>query len=551
MSDRLDRALPRAIAAGVLPADATRPESDGRPWPVVLLTALGAWLAAIPLLGVVGVLLGPLIGSGIGPYLIGVLVLAGAVVVLRNRNVPLFVEQLAVPFLLLGGGSLGFGLFRDLPFRGAAPVLACVAIAVAVVLSRGWLGVLLGAAAANLLSITLLPKSWFSFSHIDVMAPWLALHGVFAVWLVALVVQRRLVERAEHVKYAVAGESIGAGWLLSSLAGMAWLAGMTFLVGGAMGGGWMAELASDIARGQTERRGVDGAALAMQAASAALAVAAAFVAARAWPGLRQPVLGGVALVLVGLAALMPSLGAVLLALAVTVTTQRWRLASVAAFAAVWIVGAFYYQLHWPLGTKALVLTGAGAVLGALAWLSRRRVSPEAASTTLGATSRFGRAGSLIALTALGTLAAAVTGIWQKEDLIAHGQPVFVELIPVDPRSLMQGDFMRINFRVPDRANEQLTDLVTVRRPHVVAQMDERGVATLLRVANPGEALAPRELRIELTPKNGTWILVTDAWFFKEGEAERWGQAKYGEFRVADDGRALLVGMADAELKPIR
>ena len=46
------------------------------------------------------------------------------------------------------------------------------------------------------------------------------------------------------------------------------------------------------------------------------------------------------------------------------------------------------------------------------------------------------------------LPVANVGIWQKEQLIAHGQPVFVELAPVDPRSLMQGDYMRLEFRVP-------------------------------------------------------------------------------------------------------
>ena len=59
-----------------------------------------------------------------------------------------------------------------------------------------------------------------------------------------------------------------------------------------------------------------------------------------------------------------------------------------------------------------------------------------------------------------------------------------------------------------------------------------------------------ELRIELAPKNGDWVLVTDAWFFKEGEAERWAQAKYGEFRVGKDGRALLVGLRGADLKAL-
>jgi uncharacterized membrane-anchored protein len=63
-------------------------------------------------------------------------------------------------------------------------------------------------------------------------------------------------------------------------------------------------------------------------------------------------------------------------------------------------------------------------------------------------------------------------------------------------------------------------------------------------------LAADELRITLTPKNGQWILVSDAWYFREGDAPLWEKARYGEFRVLPDGTALLVGMADADLKPI-
>jgi uncharacterized membrane-anchored protein len=56
--------------------------------------------------------------------------------------------------------------------------------------------------------------------------------------------------------------------------------------------------------------------------------------------------------------------------------------------------------------------------------------------------------------------------------------------------------------------------------------------------------------MELTPKEGRWVLVTDAWFFKEGEAQRWEKARFGEFRVLPDGRALLVGMRDENLVPL-
>ena len=125
---KFERAVASAVQAGLLPAGSHRVGTDARPWPVVLLTALGAWLAAVPLLGVVGLLLGDLISRGAGPYVVGMLVLAGACVTLRSSSLPLFLEQLAVPALLVGGGSLGFGLFRDLPETVAAGALALVAL---------------------------------------------------------------------------------------------------------------------------------------------------------------------------------------------------------------------------------------------------------------------------------------------------------------------------------------------------------------------------------------------------------------------------------------
>ncbi|MCG3189673.1 MAG: hypothetical protein LKCHEGNO_02158 [Burkholderiaceae bacterium] len=145
------------------------------------------------------------------------------------------------------------------------------------------------------------------------------------------------------------------------------------------------------------------------------------------------------------------------------------------------------------------------------------------------------------------LASANVGIWQKERLIRDGQAVFVELAPVDPRSLMQGDYMRLNFRLPPGLER--ISLAGAKRPHVIARRDARGVATLLRL-DDGGALAAGEMRIELSPKGGGWILVSDAWFFAEGEAQRWARAKYAEFRVEPGGRALLVGLRGPGLEAL-
>ena len=145
--------------------------------------------------------------------------------------------------------------------------------------------------------------------------------------------------------------------------------------------------------------------------------------------------------------------------------------------------------------------------------------------------------------------AANVAIWQKEDLIANGQPVFVRMAPADPRSLMQGDYMRLDFRMPPEVQADLGGLLDKARPHVVARRDAKNIATLLRV-HKGEPLAADELRIELTPAHGDWILVSDAWSFAEGQAERWAAARYGEFRVDAKGRALLVGLRGEKLEKL-
>lgn len=535
----LDAALQRGVRSGLLPAGTSAPAMHSRPWPVVLLTALGAWLSALPLLAVVGLLLGDLVQRGVGPYLVGGLLLAAALVVLRSRELPVFVEQLAQPALLVGVLALGLGLFRDLDRPSAAALLSVLCLALAVALPRPWLRVLLGAAAAMACAVACAPRVWREATPDGQGSLWLALHVVLGLWLAALAVHPRLPPRVR-----AAAESVQAGWLLAVLAGLAWWSGMSFLVGAGLGAG----VSGDIARMPWQ----EGRAQTwpMQMNSLLLAVAAAGWAARQWPPLRQAWCAAAATALAALAGLMPALGACLLALALTATTSRWRLAAAAAFAAAWILGAFYYALAWPLQLKALVMLSAGALLGGVTLLARRSPQGPAAAASVAAAGVVpaGRAPLGLAIGTAAVLAVVNGGIWQKETLIATGQPLFVELAPVDPRSLMQGDYMALRFALP-AVTEPPPGLLQPTRPRVLARRDARGVATLHALA-PGATLSPAELQIELTPKHGDWVLVTDAWFFAEGEAARWAAARYGEFRVDGSGRALLVGLRGAQLQPL-
>lgn len=551
----LDDMLHRARAEGLLPAHAQAPADEGRPWPVMLLTLFGAWLAALPVLAIFGLFAGRWLLDGAGTYVVGLLALAGAVALLCTPGLALFLEQIAIPALFTAGWLLGFALVRDGPHLLAAATLLIVTLAVAAAVPQHWLRTLLGGAAAGLWAWTV-GAIWSHLHHsIDITILWGALHVALLTWVGLLVLQHQAL--GQHNRLAAALEPLACGWVVAVLCGLAQLSGMTFMLAGVLGSG--AGLWGPA--NHTTGAGASSLVPVNQTGSVALVLAAGWVAQRAWPALRQPQAAALLLVLTVLGFFMPTLGAALLALSITGTSQRWRQAAVAALAAAWMVGSFYYQLAWPLATKAMVLAGCGAALGLLAWTALRtpertaQPTPSTASATkaigaigaAGAAPRFATAALLLGLAC--TLLVANVGIAQKEHTIAQGRKVFVPLAPVDPRSLMQGDYMRLNFQLPsDRAGYE--ELAWGQRPHAVGTLDERGVVRWLRIALPDAPLQAGEMRFALTPRDGQWTLVTDAWYFREGDAARWEAAKFGEFRVEPDGKALLVGLADAQLRSI-
>jgi uncharacterized membrane-anchored protein len=536
---RLNETIEAAKSEGVLPAEAQALAQDTRPWPVVLLTALGAWLAAIPLTIVVGIAVMPRGNETAGLFVVGLLVLAGAIAVLRSNTIPLFVEQLAVPGLIVGGSCVAFTIFEGMHWKGGAGLVGVLCLVVAVLIPRAWLRVLLSGGAAALLAIATVDESW---SHRDGIANdfWWAWHVIGLAALFAAFVQSQLGTQGRSARLAIALDAMVAGVLIAMLAALAWWSGMAFLFGGTLhlhsGDGASSHVqAEDLAL--------------LKAISAALAIAGAAWLARQWPGTRKPWTAGVAAVLVLLAWFMPSLGAVLLALALCVTARRWMLASTAGAAFAWILSSFYYALTWPLATKAWVLVACGALLAALAWLASGRRLPVSAPGVEALQSMPRHVSGGIALTLLATLAVANVGIWQKEQVARSTRTIYVELAPRDPRSLMQGDFMSLNFRLPMPVQDAVRDLGDGAKPQVIAKVDAQGVATLVRM-DDGSPRAADELPIALAYKDGRWIFVTDAWFFKEGEAERYAPARFGEFKVGVDGKAMLVGMRGKDLKPL-
>ena len=156
-------------------------------------------------------------------------------------------------------------------------------------------------------------------------------------------------------------------------------------------------------------------------------------------------------------------------------------------------------------------------------------------------------------------------VFSTERAIASGRTVYIELAPVDPRSLIQGDYMRLGYAVPDHINfDHMLDFnnggeiesiaVQSSSGRLVATIDENHVATFIRLATEKDQsgmLAEQEQLVNYSRGLFGWgnqvTIGTDAYFFQEGTAELFEPAEYGEFKIAADGTPILVGLRDADL----
>jgi uncharacterized membrane-anchored protein len=165
---------------------------------------------------------------------------------------------------------------------------------------------------------------------------------------------------------------------------------------------------------------------------------------------------------------------------------------------------------------------------------------------------------IAAVTALVVLGLVNASIYFKEQLLANGQVVYLELAPVDPRSIMQGDYMALNFALADAVYDTLPKLenssrwrqnVDAQDGYVVVSLDQNRVASFKAIYDD-QPLAESDLVMQFRVRNGTIKFATNAFFFQEGHAEVYQNARYGQFRVDDSGELLLTSLFDADLKKL-
>ncbi|MCE2596917.1 GDYXXLXY domain-containing protein [Motilimonas cestriensis] len=156
----------------------------------------------------------------------------------------------------------------------------------------------------------------------------------------------------------------------------------------------------------------------------------------------------------------------------------------------------------------------------------------------------------VLLLSVGLLAMINWDIVKREAWLAEGEVVRLELAPVDPRSLMQGDYMTLNYQImatirSKADGDNLNGYVRVKRnADLVAQF----VAFEANYLD-ASTLPENELLLQVRLR-GQVKLATNAFFFQEGQGERFEAAQYGEFRVNEQGELLLDALLDQDLQKL-
>lgn len=135
-------------------------------------------------------------------------------------------------------------------------------------------------------------------------------------------------------------------------------------------------------------------------------------------------------------------------------------------------------------------------------------------------------------------------ICSKEKLLATGKSVYLQLAPVDPRSLMQGDYMRLSFAIVDSIRKDSLP----KRGFCVVKTNGQGLVIAARWQPKSTPIQADEQLIRYTTNFTGIQLGAESYFFQEGKAANYASARYGLVKVDPTGNTLLVGLCDSSLR---
>ena len=147
----------------------------------------------------------------------------------------------------------------------------------------------------------------------------------------------------------------------------------------------------------------------------------------------------------------------------------------------------------------------------------------------------------------------IRAVLQKEETIKEGKLILLPLAPVDPRSLIQGDYMRLNYAInTDLRNSTRKKEDLHKRGYILLSLDAQNRGTFKGISQDLPAVDGNDVvAVKYFNWDGFDLAVgAESYFFQEGKDSLYEQAKFGGLRIDQKGNSVLVGLYTEDLERI-
>lgn len=178
------------------------------------------------------------------------------------------------------------------------------------------------------------------------------------------------------------------------------------------------------------------------------------------------------------------------------------------------IGFKYYDLLWSLLHKSITLALLGIIiLGITYWYARRSEAKSVQPTHDDTPSYWGTRPLLLLIAIVLQLAFIGYQVIANEHALRSGTPIKLAIAPIDPRSVLQGDYVTLSYTISTPAPSAQTELEGTHPASVkvVLKSDANGVYQFSRLYKKEHSIGSDEVII-----NGRW----DGW-------DNWGSIHYG------------------------
>lgn len=148
---------------------------------------------------------------------------------------------------------------------------------------------------------------------------------------------------------------------------------------------------------------------------------------------------------------------------------------------------------------------------------------------------------LLALSVFGLI------IYKHEKHLSGGRIIYVKLAPIDPRSLVQGDYMRLGYEL---YISQDTSSMADYPPKITAKVALDDLNKVISTDLDGKV---GDVYLKLKNTHTSWRGVypaVNSFMFAEGLGECYQDATYAKLSLLDDGESMLVDLVGDDLQSL-